>query len=173
MKSFLILLFLGFLIPVSAQRTYHQLSEEALTAIENDSLQKAEYLLKEAMKLEPANPTNAMLFANLGWVQKQLGQPEKAVDSYTYALNMAPNTLSILLDRAALYMELGMTDQARYDYNRVIEEHPNNEEALFMRAYLNTIRREYRQARTDYQHLLSIDNQNFNAKLGLATSSQK
>ncbi len=173
MRSFLILIFGCLTLSLSAQQSYQQLSEAAFEAIEMDSLQKAEKFLKAAMKLEPANPSNALLFSNLGWVQKQLGQPDEAIESYTCAINMIPTSIPMLLDRAALYTEMGNTTLARYDYSRVLEYDPNSKEALLMRAYLNTVRREYTLARADYVHLLAVDAQHYNGKLGLAMLAQK
>jgi hypothetical protein len=115
MKSIFILFLLFFSLSLSAQ-TYSELSEQAIDCIEKDSLVRAEELLVQAMKLEPSNPYNALLFSNLGLVQKRLGRYDDALQSYTYALNIAPTAVPILLDRAALYMEKGMTDRAYPDY---------------------------------------------------------
>ncbi len=54
-------------------QTYQQLSERAIECIEKDSLPKAEELLLQALKLEPKNAKNAMLFpiwdwCSAGWV---------------------------------------------------------------------------------------------------------
>lgn len=62
-------------------------------------------LFEEALKLEPANMRNSMLFSNLGTVQHRLGKIDKAIESYTLGLNLAPYSVTILLNRAALYLE--------------------------------------------------------------------
>lgn len=46
-------------------------------------------------------------FSNLGLVQRRLGEFDKALESYSFALNFAPLAVPILLDRAAIYMEMG------------------------------------------------------------------
>ena len=167
MKSIFILFLLFFSLSLSAQ-TYSELSEQAIDCIEKDSLVRAEELLVQAMKLEPSNPYNALLFSNLGLVQKRLGRYDDALQSYTYALNIAPTAVPILLDRAALYMEKGMTDRAYLDYADKV-----NKEALLMRAYIYTIRRDYKAARADYDRLLEIDPKSYSGRLGLATLEQK
>ena len=111
---FTLLFLLLFSLTVSSQ-TYRELSEKAIDYIEEDSLAQAEDFLVQAMKLEPSNPHNALLFSNLGLVQRRLGRYDDALQSYTYALNIAPNAVPILLDRAALFMEKGMTDRAYQD----------------------------------------------------------
>ena len=112
-----IIIALLFCFPaVAFAQTYQQLSERAIECIEKDSLPKAEELLLQALKLEPKNAKNALLFSNLGLVQRRLGEFDKALESYSFALNFAPLAVPILLDRAAIYMEMGKTDRAYTDY---------------------------------------------------------
>ena len=65
-----IIIALLFCFPaVAFAQTYQQLSERAIECIEKDSLPQAEELLLQALKLEPKNAKNALLFSNLGLVQ--------------------------------------------------------------------------------------------------------
>ena len=53
-------------------QTYDQLAARAVEAAERDSLELSEKLFEEALKLEPANMRNSMLFqiwgqCNIGW----------------------------------------------------------------------------------------------------------
>ena len=137
-----IIIALLFCFPaVAFAQTYQQLSERAIECIEKDSLPKAEELLLQALKLEPKNAKNALLFSNLGLVQRRLGEFDKALESYSFALNFAPLAVPILLDRAAIYMEMGKTDRAYTDYCQVLDEDKQNKEALLMRAYIYVLRR--------------------------------
>ena len=154
-------------------QTYQQLSEKAIEYIKADSLPQAEELLLQALKLEPKNARNALLFSNLGLVQRRLGQYEKALDSYSFALNFAPLAVPILLDRAAIYLETGNTDRAYTDYCQILDEDKQNKEALLMRAYIYVIRRDYNAARIDYNRLLELDPLSYSGRLGLATLEQK
>ena len=132
-----IILILLFSFPVAlCAQTYQQLSEKAIEYIEMDSLHKAEELLLQALKLEPKNAKNAMLFSNLGLVQRRMGEYDKALESYSFALNFAPLAVPILLDRAAINLEMGNTDRAYTDYCLVLDEDKQNKEALLMRAYI-------------------------------------
>ena len=76
-------------IQLSAQ-TYDELVSNAIDAIEKDSLYQAENMLKEALRLEPANMRNALLFTNLGTVQRRMGKNKEALESYSLALNITP-----------------------------------------------------------------------------------
>ena len=169
-----IIIALLFCFPaVAFAQTYQQLSERAIECIEKDSLPKAEELLLQALKLEPKNAKNALLFSNLGLVQRRLGEFDKALESYSFALNFAPLAVPILLDRAAIYMEMGKTDRAYTDYCQVLDEDKQNKEALLMRAYIYVLRRDYPAARMDYNRLLELDPQSYSGRLGLATLEQK
>lgn len=46
-------------------QTYQELSERAVAATEQDSLSLAEKYIEQALKMEPANPHNALLFLSL------------------------------------------------------------------------------------------------------------
>lgn len=162
--------FLSF--PVFSQ-TYDELCERAVLATEQDSLQQAERYIREALQLDPANARNALLFSNLGTIQRSQRKYELALESYTYALNMAPRNVPILLNRAALYLELGKNEQACVDYSMVLDLQPDNKEALSMRAYIYSQQRNYKGAHADYDSLLKLSPQDFQARLGLATLWQK
>jgi tetratricopeptide (TPR) repeat protein len=170
-----VLFFLIYIIgvsPVFAQ-TYQELSDRAIACTEQDSLAQAENYIRQALKLEPANPHNALLFSNLGTIQRRQRDYDQALESYTYALNIAPRAVPILLNRAALNLEMGRNEQARVDYSLVLDLEKDNREALLMRAYIYVTQRDLKFARADYERLLKLDPQNYNARLGLATLEQK
>lgn len=118
-----ILSFLVYIIgvsPVFAQ-AYQELADRAIACTEQDSLAQAENYIRQALKLEPANPHNALLFSNLGTIQRRQRDYDQALESYTYALNIAPRAVPILLNRAALNLEMGRNEQARVDYSLVLD----------------------------------------------------
>lgn len=164
---------LAGILPVRAQHTYDELGERAMAAIGQDSLQQAERYIREALELEPDNPHNVLLFSNLGTIQRRMKHYGQALESYTFALNFAPHAVPILLDRAALYLELGRNDEARVDYSLVLDFDKDNQEALLMRAYIYMQSRDYKLGREDYRHLLKLAPDDFNGRLGLATLEQK
>lgn len=154
-------------------QSYTELFERSMEALRMDSLRQAEEYITQALKAEPANGHNALLFSNLGWLQRRQQRYEEALDSYTYALNFAPLAVPILLDKAALQMEMGREDHARESYSLVLDVDKENVEALQMRAYIYQRERNYKDARTDYEALLKIAPKHFNGRLGLATLNQK
>ncbi len=157
---------------VSAQ-TYEELCERASTAISRDSLAQAERYIRQALSLDPANVRNALLFANLGTVQRMRHRYKEALESYSYAVNMASRNPLILQKRADLYLEMGELEKARMDYALVLDLQPDNQEALEMRAYIYSEQQDYKAARVDYERLLTLSPQHFSGRLGLAMLNQK
>lgn len=157
----------------ASAQTYQELSERAVAAAEQDSLELAKQYIEQAMRTEPANPHNALLYSNLGTIQRRQHQYEQALESYTMALNIAPRAVPILMNRAALYLELGKGELARIDYSLVLDLEKDNQEALLMRAYIYMNQRNYKFARADYEHLLKLAPQSYNGRLGLVTLERK
>lgn len=166
--------FLFFCVCIYMQaQTYDQLAARAVEAAERDSLELSEKLFEEALKLESANMRNSMLFSNLGTVQHRLGKIDKAIESYTLGLNLAPYSVTILLNRAALYLEKNLYEKAYLDYCNVIDIDRKNQEALLYRAYIYMQRRDYKEARIDYNTLLQEEPKNKMGRLGMALLNQK
>lgn len=172
-RRILSLVVCGVMFFSATAQTYQELSERAVTATEQDSLELAKQYIEQAMKAEPANPHNALLYSNLGTIQRRQHQYELALESYTMALNIAPRAVPILMNRAALYLELGKGELARIDYSLVLDLEKDNQEALLMRAYIYMNQRNYKFARADYEHLLKLVPQSYNGRLGLVTLEQK
>ncbi len=171
-KIFLAFLFVIAGLSASAQ-TYQELFDRSVALVEADSLLQAEVIIKQALKLEPANAKNALLFSNLGLVMRRQGKYEAAIEAYSYALNALPRAVPILLERAALYLQQGERDRALVDYSMILDLKPDLPEALLMRAYIYMQKRDFPSARADYEHLLRLDPQNYSGRLGLATLAMK
>ena len=157
---------------LSAQ-TYDELISRAMSAVEADSLYQAESLFKKALQKEPANLRNALLFSNLGTIQRRMGKNKEALESYSLALNLTPYSKTMLLNRASLYLEMDYLDKAYVDYCNVIDLDAKNQEALQFRAYIYMRRRQYQEAKNDYQRLLEAVPGDKTARIGMAMVNQK
>lgn len=157
----------------SPEESYKALVEKALDYTLKDSLHQAEQLYQQALKLDPSNARNALLFSNLGTVQRRLGKIDEAIRTYSMALNITPYATTILNNRAGLYMEQGLWDKAYVDYCNVIDLLPDNKEARLFRAYIYMRRRAYEEARIDYNVIIGKDLKNKPARIGLAMLDQK
>jgi Tfp pilus assembly protein PilF len=172
MKRLMLFLSAAISLSISAQ-TYQKLSEYGIELMEKDSLERAEEAFRQAMKLEPANPYNALLFSNVGIIQRKMGKYVEAEESFTLGLNITPFSIPTLLNRAAVNMELGQTNRSYVDYCQVLDLDKENAEALLMRAYIYVSRRDYNAARIDYNHLLQLQPNHYSGKLGLVSLNQK
>ena len=159
-------------LQLSAQ-TYDELISRAMDAVEKDSLAQAETLFQQALRLEPANMRNALLFSNLGTVQRRMGKNKEALESYSLALNRTPYSITMLLNRASLYLEMDHKDKAYVDYCDVIDLDEKNAEALQFRAYIYMSRRQYLDAKVDYQRLLEVLPEDKTGRIGMAMVNQK
>lgn len=174
MKYLVLVLYSLFLVvfPIQAQ-SYNEIVEQAMNCVKKDSLAQAEQLFRKALKLDPNNARNALLFSNLGTVQKRQGKIDEAIESYTLALNIIPYSTAMLLNRAALYLEKNLMQKAYLDYCNVIDLLPKNQEARLFRAYIYMQRREYKEARVDYNVVLEQDVKNKTARIGLVMLDEK
>lgn len=157
----------GYATSANAQ-SYDEWVERAIQAVEADSLDRAVESLRQAVIADPAHAHNVWLYTNMGTLQGQLHRYAEAIESYTFALNVAPYHVPALLGRASVYMETGKLELARVDYSLVLDIEKENEEALLMRAYIYKVQRQYKFARADYDRLLQLHADHFNGRLGLA-----
>ena len=102
MKFVYIVILLGMMTGNLCAQSYTEIVEQAMECTQKDSLQQAEDLFRKALKMDPKNPRNALLFSNLGTVQKRMGKTDEAIESYSLALNITPYAPAILQNRAAL-----------------------------------------------------------------------
>lgn len=173
MKYIVLILMCFCLMSPSKAQTYDELIDKAMDAVEQDSLLQAENFFKEALRLEPANMRNALLFSNLGTIQRRMGKKKEALESYSLALNKTPYSVTMLLNRASLLLEMDYLDRAYKDYCDVLDIDKTNPEALMYRAYIYMKRRQYQEARLDYRSYLEIKPGDKNARLGMALVNQK
>lgn len=173
MKQLYRILF-GFILCIgtlSAQgqvKGYEQLIEESYDYLEQDSLEAAARSLTEAMRIEPANPGNFALLTNLGTIQRQLGQLEEALVSYTAALSRQPDNRLILLNRSSLYEEMGEMELALIDYNTVLSKFPDDPDALYSRGLIHIRNLNYLDAEADFDKMLQNNEKSKKARLGHA-----
>jgi tetratricopeptide (TPR) repeat protein len=171
-RTILLLLLCGCLSATHAQ-TYKDYVRQALSAMSEDSMEQAEQMFREAMRIEPAQRSNAMIYYQIGRMQERREKYEKALESYTMGLNIASHLLPLRMARASLYMRLGNLDKALVDYSDVLDWKEDEQDALFMRAYIYTEQRLYKKARADYEALLRINPSHEKARVGLVLLNDK
>ncbi|MCF2551257.1 tetratricopeptide repeat protein [Bacteroides caecigallinarum] len=157
----------------SYSQAYNEVVERAMKYALSDSLVQAEQLFREALKMDPNNARNALLFSNLGTVLKRMGRTDEAIEAYTMALNITPYSTAMLLNRGTLYLDKGLDSKAYVDFCNVIDLIPENIEARLYRAYIYMQRREYKEARIDYNVIVGKEPSHKAARIGLAMLDQR
>jgi tetratricopeptide (TPR) repeat protein len=151
-----------------AQTNYEELIGKSYDYVEKEDLLAAEMSLKEAMRLEPANPNNYALLANLGTIQRRQGKKDEAIFSYTAALSRHPQNALVLENRASLYLEMGETEKALSDYNLLLLGNPINEEALYNRGLIYIRQKNFLWAEQDFDKMLELNDASMYGRLGYA-----
>ena len=80
---------------------------------------QAERFLLLALKQEPANNNNSLLISNLATVQRYQRKYGEALKNYEVALAMTPKAVTLLKNRASLYLELDSLSRSYLDDEEV------------------------------------------------------
>ena len=159
-------------LPAFAQNdsisTYDGWITASFDALDEDNNQRAEQCLKNAMRLEPANPQNGLLFVNLGTIQRRLGKLQDAEISYTCAISLLDENTVAYSTRASLYAEIEQYQKAIDDYSGVISRNPEDEEALYERALCRLMNNDTIGARLDLETIDKFNPKSAKSRLGMA-----
>ncbi|MEE1080313.1 MAG: tetratricopeptide repeat protein [Bacteroidales bacterium] len=175
-KLILLLLVIGansiVSVPAFAQNdsisTYDGWITASFDALDEDNNQLAEQCLKNAMRLEPANPQNGLLFVNLGTIQRRLGKLQDAEVSYTCAISLLEENTVAYSTRASLYAEIEQYQKAIDDYSVVISRNPEDEDALYERALCRLMNSDTIGARLDLETIDKFNPKSAKSRLGMA-----
>ena len=159
-------------LPAFAQNdsisTYDGWITASFDALDEDNNQRAEQCLKNAMRLEPANPQNGLLFVNLGTIQRRLGKLQDAEISYTCAISLLDENTVAYSTRASLYAEIEQYQKAIDDYSVVISRNPEDEDALYERALCRLMNSDTIGARLDLETIDKFNPKSAKSRLGMA-----
>lgn len=100
--------------------TYVQLADSADYYISNKLWSDAERVIIKALKHEPANKSNYLLWSNLGIVRENEDNYEGAVEAYTIGLSSAPKSTVLLTNRARALLSLNHREEALDDLEKAL-----------------------------------------------------
>ena len=120
-----------YVADLDTETPYFQYVDSAQNYIYNHDWPVAEQWLMRAIQQEPDNPNNSLLLSNIATLQRYQGRLADAVKNYSLALDMTPHAVTLLLNRAALYVEMDSVGRAVDDYERVCELDMYNTEARY------------------------------------------
>lgn len=82
---------------------------------------QAEAVIIKALRHEPANKSNYLLWSNLGLVRQHQENFDGAIESFTIGLSSAPKSTVLLTNRARAFLAKGMNEAALADINSALQ----------------------------------------------------
>lgn len=154
-------------IPIDTNTVYYSLVDSAQHYIDGELWTKAELFLLEAIRSEPNNPNNSLLLSNIATIQRRQGRYQEAIRNYSMAIDLTPNAVTLLHNRAAVYVLVDSLALAQADYERImlIDDHDVESRYTHGMIALNTGHPET--AEHDFEDILRI-----NPNSGLAKQGQ-
>lgn len=146
------------MVPVTAQTLTHRYIEMADSAdvyMKRERWADAERVIVTALKHEPANPSNWLMWSNLGVVRTHLENYAGAVEAYDIGLAGAPRSTVLYSNRAWTHLAFGHEREALEDIDRTLALDSLQSWPLKMRGLLRMVKQPDR-ARRDLLRADSI-----------------
>ncbi|MDE6288582.1 MAG: tetratricopeptide repeat protein [Muribaculaceae bacterium] len=118
------------------ENPYFILMGEADRAIAAQDWAEAVARLNDAIAVDPANPSNALVYCNMGLCQSCLGNDSLALESYDRSLEIAPRMSVALMGRGRSLLSLKRDREAFEAFGDVIEIDSLSQEARFFHGMM-------------------------------------
>lgn len=155
----------AFCYAQSAQ--YYSLADSADIYLSKEQWEKAEAVILQALRLEPANFSNSFLLSNMGVALTHQGKMEEALNSFNLALSISPNSTVALNNRAKCNLYFEKDEDALSDLCASLEIDDRQEWPLQTRGFLYLKNGELEKAKEDFNSLLTINSKNDMALYGM------
>lgn len=132
------------------ERPYFLLIEQSEKALEEQDYEAAGLRLVEAMGVEPDNPLNVALLANLGMIYYYNEQDSMALVTLNVACERAPRLVAAHENRARVLIGMGRDKEAYDDYGRIIEIDSINTNARYYHGMMALFNGDLLTAETDF-----------------------
>lgn len=96
----------------------------------------AERCTLEALRINPADRSNWLLWANLGEIRSRLGDNEGAIEAYTIGLSRNPESPKMLTGRASVLLLENRNEEALEDIESVLKIDEKAEWPLMIRGFM-------------------------------------
>jgi len=154
-------------IVIDTNTVYYAYIDSAQNHISIKQWDKAEFFLIEAIKSEPNNPSNSLLLSNLATIQRRQGRLSEAIKNYSMAIDLTPNAVTLLHNRAAVYTLVDSIAQAQADYERIMMLDEVDVESRYNHGMIALNTGDPKTAEKDFDNILKI-----NPNSGLAKQGQ-
>lgn len=162
----------GIGIASASSPQYIALADSADMYIKNERWQEAESMIIKALRLEPANFSNSLLFSNLGIVRSNRGEYDSALEAFELGLSIAPGSTVIRNNRAKTYLMMADYGNAFADLDESLAIDSIQEWPLQMRGLLRLRDSDIDGAHHDFSLLLEKFPGNFSAMEGLGSIAE-
>ena len=146
-----------YIADIDTETPYFQYIDSAQNYIYSHEWAVAEQWLLKAFKVDPDNPSNSMVLSNIATLQRYQGKLADAVKIYSLALDLTPHAVTLLLNRAALYVEMDSVQRAIDDYERVCELDMYDTEARYSLGVLAMERGDTKRAEDLFNEIKRIN----------------
>ena len=133
---------------------YYELIDSAESCIKEQKWDRAELFLKKVLLSYPDDNNNSLVLSNLATVQRYQGKYKESINNYSYAINMTPKAVTLIKNRASLYMDLDCVKEALEDYERVLLIDANDEESRYYHGILSLRLDDLDAAKKDFDYIL-------------------
>lgn len=147
---------------------YLELADSARYYIGKEEWGNAARCTREALRLEPGNVGNAMLFSNLGLAAGMEGRIGEAMESFEIALSRAPKSIPVLTSKAKIQINSSDNEGASETINTILAIDSIAEWPLQTRGLLRMRMADYRGAFDDFKRLTKYHPDNIWGYGGLA-----
>ena len=137
----------------SSYSRYLQLADSARYYIGKEQWADAARCTREAMRLEPGNVGNTMLFSNLGLAAGMEGKIGEAMECFEIALAKAPKSIPVLTSKAKIQIKASDTEGAMQTLNTILTLDSLAEWPLQTRGLLRMREADYKGAFSDFMAL--------------------
>ena len=153
---------------LSAKKDYYELVDSAENNIKIQKWDRAELFLKEVLKNYPDDNNNSLIISNLATVQRYQGKYQEAINNYTFAINMTPNAVTLLKNRASLFLDIDSVTNALEDFERILLLDEKDEETRYYHGILSIRVGDMDAAKKDFDYILFYNPSSGLGREGLA-----
>ncbi|MCM1297019.1 MAG: tetratricopeptide repeat protein [Muribaculaceae bacterium] len=133
--------------------TYYLLADSAQYFIGREQWSEASRCIREALRLEPANVGNVMLFSNLGLATGMEGKYGEAIQCFDIALSRAPESIPVLTSKAKIQLLSSDTDGALTTIDYILSLDSMAQWPRQTRGLLRLRQKDFREAYDDFSFL--------------------
>lgn len=147
--------------PVMAETTisdskYYQLADSARYYIAKERWSDAARCTREALRLEPGNAGNVMLFSNLGLASGMEGKFGEAMQCFDIALSRAPKSIPVLTAKAKVQVMASDSQGALQTLDTILTLDSVAEWPLQTRGLLHLRQQDYKNAAKDFMNITKV-----------------